>query len=70
VGGDGVAPDVDAPRDGLLGAHRRVVGAAHGRLWLRGMWGGVAPRRGEGRKQRSRWGQAAARVVEKPGDLW
>lgn len=32
VGGDGVAPDVDAAGDGLLGAHRRrAVGAtAHG----------------------------------------
>jgi hypothetical protein len=31
VGGNGVAPYVDAPRDGLLGAHRRrVVLAAHG----------------------------------------
>jgi len=33
VGGDGVAPDVDAAGDGLLGAHRRraVLVAAHGR---------------------------------------
>ena len=60
VGGDGVAPDVDAPRDGLLGAHRRrVAGADHGRrLWpRRGMWGGgragEREREREGRKQQS-----------------
>ena len=36
--GDCVAPDDAAPRDALLGAHRRIVGAAHGWLCLRRMW--------------------------------